>query len=342
MRREIPRCQLQGTLPRGLIIDARSESEYAQDHIPGAINLPTLNDAERIEVGTLYKQVSPFQARIRGSVLAARNIAQHIETSLSDLPQGSEMWVYCWRGGQRSGSLALVLNEIGFKPRLINGGYKHWRGEVMKGLGREIERLNWRVLSGPTGSGKTRWLNRLKEAGQSVIDLEGLGGHRGSLLGDVNGGQPSQRKFESCLYHELCDLPDDQPVWVESESANLGRLTIPAALMEKIHSASRVELQCSVEQRTQFLLQDYPHWIEKPQALIEQLERLRARHSNAVVDQWIQWIEAQAFTPLVHDLLERHYDPTYRHGMRRLNQTQVSYLAVDPTHPTLDPLLSIT
>mgnify|MGYP001027455431 CR=1 FL=1 len=340
MRREIPRCQLAGTLPQGLILDARSESEFQQDHIPGAINLPTLNDQERIEVGTLYKQVSPFKARLRGSTIAARNIANHIEHSLSHLDPGSEMWVYCWRGGQRSGSLALVLNEIGFKPKLINGGYKHWRSQVMAGIPEQITRLQWRVLSGPTGSGKTRWLHQLEQAEQPILDLEGLGGHRGSLLGDVNGGQPSQRKFESRLYHALAALPSDQPVWIESESANLGRLTIPAPLMEQIFQSPRVELNSTLEARVEFLLKDYPSWQAQPQQLIQQLNNLRSRHSNAVVDQWIDWIHAGQFAELVSDLLVRHYDPTYRHGMQRLNQTDVSLLDIDPEQDALDQLLS--
>ena len=150
----------------GLIIDARSESEFAADHIPGAINLPTLSDQERIEVGTLYKQVSPFKACIRGASLAARNIANHVEHSLSELPQGHPMWVYCWRGGQRSGSLALVLKEIGFSPKLINGGYKHWRNEVMSGLPKQIESLKWRVLSGPDG----RWQDSLVQSSMRLVN----------------------------------------------------------------------------------------------------------------------------------------------------------------------------
>lgn len=342
MRRQIPRRRLDGEIPTGLIIDARSESEYHDDHIPGAINLPTLNDAERIEVGTLYKQVSPFHARIRGATLAARNIANHVESSLAHLDSGSPMWVYCWRGGQRSGSLALVLNEIGFQPTLINGGYKHWRHEVMQGIPEQVARLKWRVLSGPTGSGKTKWLKQLADAGENVIDLEGLGAHRGSLLGDVEGGQPSQRMFESRLYHALCQLNPDRSVWVESESANLGKLTIPPQLMEQIHTAQRVQLNPSISDRVAFLLQDYEHWQTHTQTLIEQLNRLRMRHSNARVDQWVAWIQDGQFAELVEDLLTQHYDPTYQHGMRRLNQDRVVHLDLSPSQDGLDQLLALS
>ena len=341
MRREIPRLRLEGQLPTGLIIDARSESEFAADNIPGAINLPTLNDQERIEVGTLYKQVSPFKARIRGASLAARNIANHVEHSLSELPQGHPMWVYCWRGGQRSGSLALVLKEIGFAPRLINGGYKHWRNEVMSGLPRQVESLKWRVLSGPTGVGKTRWLQALAKAGESTLDLEGLGGHRGSLLGDVSGGQPTQRAFESRLYHHLSSLQAGAEVWVESESANLGKLTIPAALMAKIHAAPQVELKVSLEDRVAQLLKDYPMWIAAPDQLIEKLNVLRPRHSNARIDQWITWIHQNNFEALVSDLLVHHYDPTYAHGAKRLNQSDRTEVSVGSTQDTLSQLIKI-
>ncbi|MGD2006248.1 MAG: tRNA 2-selenouridine(34) synthase MnmH [Pseudomonadales bacterium] len=341
MRREIPRLRLEGQLPTGLIIDARSESEFAADHIPGAINLPTLNDQERIEVGTLYKQASPFKARIRGASLAARNIADHVEHSLSGLPQGHPMWVYCWRGGQRSGSLALVLKEIGFSPKLINGGYKHWRNEVMSGLPRRIESLKWRVLSGPTGVGKTRWLQALAEAGEPTLDLEGLGGHRGSLLGDVNGGQPTQRAFESRLYHHLSSLESGTEVWVESESANLGKLTIPAALMTKIHAAPQVELQVSLADRVAQLLKDYPMWVDAPDQLIEKLNVLRPRHSNARIDQWITWIHQSNFEALVSDLLIHHYDPTYAHGAKRLNQSDRTEVCVGSTQDTLSQLIKM-
>lgn len=342
MRRQIPRQLLDGQLPTGLIIDARSESEFKDDHIPGAINLPTLNDQERIEVGTLYKQVSPFKARIRGASLAARNIANHVEHSLSELEPATPMWVYCWRGGQRSGSLALVLNEIGFQPTLINGGYKHWRQQVMTGIPAQIDQFKWKVLSGPTGSGKTQWLHRLAAAGENTIDLEGLGNHRGSLLGDVEGGQPSQRMFESRLYHALASMDPKRPVWVESESANLGRLTVPRTLMKQIQSAARVQLNPSVEQRVNFLLADYEYWQSHTQTLIEQLNRLRPLQSNARVDQWITWIEQGDFQPLVTDLLVHHYDPAYQHGMKRLNQEGVAHLDLSPDQDGIDQLLALT
>lgn len=340
MRREIPRLTLDGHLPSGLIIDARSESEYADDHIPGAINLPTLNDQQRIEVGTLYKQVSPFEARLKGAAYAARNIANHIESPLASLPAGAEMWVYCWRGGQRSGSMALVLNEVGFRPKLINGGYKHWRNQVIAGLPEQVARLRWRVLSGPTGSAKTHLLRQLWDQGHAVLDLEGLGKHRGSLLGDIDGGQPSQRGFESKLYAHLKTLDTEQPVWVESESANLGKLTIPACLMSQIFAAQQVELNLPIEARVEFLTQDYAHWLGKPDKLKAQLDHLRARQSNARVDQWHRWIDCEDWRALVSDLLIHHYDPAYAHAANRLNGTDKVVVKADTPPQALHQLLA--
>ena len=342
MRREIPRLSLDGQLPTGLIIDARSESEFIDDHIHGAINLPTMNDAERIEIGTLYKQVSPFSARLKGAAYANRNIARHLEGKLAHLPQGQEMWVYCWRGGQRSGSLALVLNEVGFRPRLINGGYKHWRNQVIEHLPRLITERQWRVLSGPTGSAKTWALAELARHGHPVLDLEGLGQHRGSLLGDVQGGQPGQRAFESRLYAALNQLPSTGPIWIESESANLGRLTVPAALMQEIHQAPQVEMKLPFDARVAFLIQDYPHWQQAPEQLKAQLNRLRARHSNAVVEQWNLWVEDGNWPALVADLLTRHYDPTYAHGAQRLNQQDRVQITADTPQQAVHQLLALT
>ena len=153
------------------IIDARTEAEYAEDHLPGAVNWPTLNNEERIEVGTLYKQVNQFEAKKRGAAMAARNIAAHIDREVIDKPRDWKPLTYCWRGGKRSGSLALVLGQIGFKVSVIDGGYKPFRGEVLAQLPTMPQRFSWRVVCGPTGSGKTRLLHALAAAGAQVLDL---------------------------------------------------------------------------------------------------------------------------------------------------------------------------
>jgi tRNA 2-selenouridine synthase len=186
------------------VVDVRSPAEFAEDHIPGAINRPVLNDAERERVGTIYKQVNPFEARKLGAALVSRNIARHIDEHFVGKGKDYRPLVYCWRGGQRSGSLALVLNQIGFRVSVLHGGYKTYRGEVMDGLRDLPKRFDFRILAGATGSGKTRVLRALAEAGGQVLDLEAIACHRGSLLGsEPDAPQPAQRWFESQLHQQL-------------------------------------------------------------------------------------------------------------------------------------------
>lgn len=186
------------------VIDVRSPSEFADDHIPGAINLPVLSDDERARVGTIYKQVNPFEARKIGAALISRNIARHLEEHFASKPKGYRPLVYCWRGGQRSGSLAIILSQIGFRTHVLAGGYKTYRREVMDGLRQLAPTFTYRVLAGRTGSGKTRVLRELAAFGGQVLDLEELAAHRGSLLGsEPDRRQPAQRLFESLLYERL-------------------------------------------------------------------------------------------------------------------------------------------
>ena len=197
------------------VIDARSESEFALDRLPGAINWPVLTDAQRIQVGTEYKQVSPFVAQKRGAAMVARNIADHIERDVLDLPKDWKPLVYCWRGGKRSGSLALILGQIGFKVHLLEGGYREYRRAVMEALELLPARFNYRVICGSTGSGKSRLLQVLRSHGAQVLDLEALANHRGSVLGLVPGSpQPSQKQFDSRVWQTLREFDPARPVFV--------------------------------------------------------------------------------------------------------------------------------
>ena len=202
--RTLPRYFAPDRPPFDAVIDVRSPAEFADDHIPGAVNLPVLTDEERARVGTIYKQVNPFEARKLGAALVSRNIARHLDEHFAGHPNTYHPLVYCWRGGQRSGSLALVLGQIGFRTTVLAGRYKTYRGEVMDGLREVAGRFTFRVLAGQTGSGKTGVLRELAALGGQVLDLEELACHRGSLLGSEPGcPQPPQRLFESRLYERL-------------------------------------------------------------------------------------------------------------------------------------------
>ena len=300
------------------IIDARSESEFALDRLPGALNWPSLNDAQRVSIGTEYKQVSPFAARKRGAILVARNVAAHIERELLDKPKDWSPLVYCWRGGHRSGALALVLGQIGFKVHLLEGGYREYRRAVLAALETLPGAFDYRVVCGSTGSGKSRLLQALRSQGAQVLDLEALAEHRGSVLGLAPGAvQPSQKQFESRVWDALRRFDPQRPVFVESESRKVGDLRVPPALIERMRTAACLQLELALEQRVALLIADYDFFVRDTAALCERLDALRALRGNATVKAWQEAARAGHTAELVRALLVEHYDPGYQQSMLR-------------------------
>ncbi|MDX2273136.1 MAG: tRNA 2-selenouridine(34) synthase MnmH [Cyanobacteriota bacterium] len=300
------------------IIDVRSPSEFAEDHWPGSVNLPVLNDSERAEVGWLYKQVDPLTARKRGATFVAANIAHHLNQHFVDKDRHYRPLIYCWRGGQRSRSLALVLAEVGWCVSLLQGGYKTYRAWVREQLKTLPGRFHYRLLCGSTGSGKTLILRRLAVQGSQVLDLEGLACHRGSLLGEEwRIPQPSQKWFETQLCQALQQMDPQRPVWLEAESCKVGQLYIPPALWQAMLQAPALEIQTPLPERIKGLIQDYPHWIAQPEWLKAKLILLKPRYGQAQITLWLDWIDQQNWYCLVEDLLKVHYDPSYYHALER-------------------------
>ena len=300
------------------VIDARSEGEFAEDHLPGAINWPSLDDAQRHEVGTLYKQVSPFEARKRGAALVAANIARHIEREVMDKPKGWKPLVYCWRGGQRSGSLSLVLGQIGFPVHIIEGGYKAFRAALLADLPALAQRLSWRVVCGPTGSGKTRLLQALEAAGAQVLDLEGLASHRSSVLGLIPGQpQPTQKRFDTLVWEKLRGFDPARPVFVESESRKVGNVAVPEALITAMRAGECLRLELSDEERVRLLLEDYAFFREDPGFFCQRLDALVQLRGREQVEQWQQRVRAGDVESVVRELLVKHYDPGYASSTQR-------------------------
>jgi tRNA 2-selenouridine synthase len=300
------------------IIDARSESEFAEDRLPGAVNWPSLNDAERAAIGTEYKQVSPFAARKRGASLVARNIAGHVERHVMDKAREWLPLVYCWRGGKRSGALATVLDQIGFRVHLLDGGYREFRRAVVAALGELPGRFDWRVVCGPTGSGKSRLLTELTRQGGQVLDLETLANHRGSVLGLVPGSeQPSQKHFDTRVWQALCGLDPTRPVFVESESKKIGELRVPEPLIERMRSSPCLWLELPLEARVRLLIDDYAFFVTDTAAFCARLDALRELRGNEVVNAWQDAARAGRTAEVVRDLLVAHYDPIYLQSMRR-------------------------
>jgi len=300
------------------LIDARSESEFAEDRVPGAVNWPSLSDEERHIVGTEYKQVSAFAARKRGAAMVSRNIARHIEREVMDKPREWQPLVYCWRGGQRSGALSLVLSQIGFKVHLIEGGYREYRRAVMADLEHLPARFRYRVLCGKTGSGKSRLLAALRGQGAQVLDLEALANHRGSVLGLVPGSpQPSQKQFDSRVWETLRHFDAAREVWIESESKKVGELRVPPALVEQMRVAPCLRVELAIEERVQLLMEDYDFFVKDVEAFCERLDALRALRGNETVKAWQAAAREGRIAQVVRELLERHYDPVYSHSMQR-------------------------
>lgn len=323
------------------IIDVRTPLEFAEDHLPGAINLSVLSNEERVMIGTMYKQVSPFEATRLGAALVARNIARHLETTLADRPINWKPLVYCWRGGKRSGAMTAWMNLIGWRARQLEGGYKAYRLQVIEQLETMPQQFTFRVLAGLTGSGKTRLLHALAHNGAQVLDLEGLARHRGSLLGAMPGEeQPSQKGFDSQLLQALAQLDPARPVFVEAESKKIGRVQLPQSLMQAMAAAECIRIEASLEDRIAFLCEDYASLFTTPEIFKQLLSRLTELHGRQTVAHWQQQVDQGARAELFRELIEQHYDPAYRrssHGFfPRLPQADIFVFRPNQSDLTTD------
>ena len=300
------------------IIDARSPSEYELDRLPNAVNWPSLNDEERVRVGTIYKQQSAFDARKIGGALVARNVSDHILAHCQDKDKKWKPLIYCWRGGKRSGSLALILGQIGFDVHLIEGGYKAFRAEMIADLQTLVTQFNYRVVCAPTGSGKTRLLHELHKAGVQVLDLEALANHRSSVLGLVPGEvQPSQKQYDMRIWQALKELDPARPVFVESESKKVGNVSIPECLIAAMRAGQCLRVDLPLQARVALLLEDYDYFVKDPEFFCARLEVLIPLRGHAVVEAWQQQARNGQMTAVVEDLLHNHYDPSYLSSMVR-------------------------
>jgi len=300
------------------VIDVRSPAEFAEDHVPGALSCPVLDDAERTRIGALYKQVSPFEAKKVGAALVSHNIARHVETAFADKARGWRPLVYCWRGGKRSGAMAHVLREIGWDAHTLEGGYRAYRRHVVERLAALPCILTFHVVHGATGCGKSRLLRALRETGAQVLDLEDLAAHRGSVLGELpDRAQPSQKWFESLLCNELAALDSARPVFVEGESRKIGQLQVPEALIQAMRAAACVRLEAELTTRVALLMDEYRHFFSDRIALDAQLDCLAGLHGKAVIEEWKALAARGAWQTLVAQLLEQHYDPAYRRSSER-------------------------
>ena len=300
-----------------LIIDARSEREYEEDHIPGAINLPVVNNDEYAEVGTTHRD-DKHRAYVIGVAYSHRNIANHVDQVISRYPKKTRILVYCFRGGKRSRLWFDALDTIGYKVERLKGGWKAYRRWVNEQLANLPGQFNYHVLCGPTGCGKTRLLNALKEIGEQVLDLEELAKHRGSLIGAIPGTpQPSQKWFDSLVLAELMTFNTARPIWLEAESKKIGERQLPNKLFDAMHTGVPYQIDAPMAERVKLWREDYRHFEDDPQALLNQLQHLRALVGNEEIERWRELVDSRNMPQLFERLMVVHYDPAYRRSTVR-------------------------
>ena len=297
-------------------LDTRSPAEFALDHLVDAQNTPVLDDVQRAHIGTVYAKQGAFEANRLGAAWVARNVALHIEERFQDRPKSWRPLIYCWRGGQRSNGMATIMARVGWRVTVLEGGYRAYRRHVLESLVVRAPQLRWIVLAGRTGSAKSLILQALQRQGGQVLDLEKIACHRGSVLGELpDAPQPSQKWFDSQISHAMTQMDPQRPTFVESESKKVGRLHLPDHLLQAMRAAPCVHIEVAPKARALFLIEEYAHWTQNPEGLIEQLDCIAPLHSRERIKSWKDLIAQQAWEPFVESLLVEHYDPAYDRAM---------------------------
>lgn len=300
-----------------MIIDARTEKEFREDHVPGAINLPVVDQPEFAEVGTLHRS-DTHTAYMVGVAYAMRRMADHVERVIKDVPPDERILVYCFRGGKRSKLWADNLRTIGFRVDTIKGGWKNYRRWVMAGLDKLVPSLRFRVIAGPTGAGKTRLLDALEAEGAQVLDLEALASHRGSLIGALPGvAQPSQKYFDTLVLDRLRSFSPARPVWVEAESKRIGAVQLSQGLFDAIHDAPIVILEAPMAERVKLWREDYGHFEADLPGMVALLAKLAPLVGNEEMALWRQLARDGKAAELFERLMTHHYDRAYARSSRK-------------------------
>ena len=332
-----------------VIIDARSEHEFAVDHFPGALNLPVVHDEEYALVGTLHK-TDTHQAYLLGVQLSMANISTAISDTIQTFPRGTRVLVYCFRGGKRSKLWLDALTTIGFKVKRLQGGWKAYRAWVRGSLETLPLQFQYNVLCGPTGCGKTRLLYALRRSGSQILDLEDIAKHRGSLIGYLPGvNQPAQKLFDSLLLAELRQLDPAKPVWVEAESKKIGDVALPDSVFGAIHAGTVFRVEAPMEARVALWREDYGHFEKDPFDMLSRLQHLRTLVGGEEFEKWKQLAAEERMPELFERLMTHHYDLAYGRSIRKhypnyettsvINMADLSESALDKiAHALLLPL----
>ena len=305
------------------LVDARSEGEFAQSHIPGAINIPILNNAERIQVGTLYKQAGPEKATLKGFELVGPRFHLIQREALRNFPNKKVM-LYCWRGGMRSQILSWLLTQVGFEVYRLAGGYKTYRTFTFNQVRKPYPLL---ILGGKTGAAKTVLLQQLKERGEQVVDLEGLANHKGSSFGAIGlPAQPTVEQFENLLAEQLRNIHPDQAIWVENESRRIGRIILPDPFYLQMTQSPRIEVEKSEVERIAQIASEYAHLDQEE--LLAAVLRLHKRLGGDRTNQALEAIRT-GNSEIWITILLGYYDKTYSYDLERHEVSKTIHLNLE-------------
>jgi tRNA 2-selenouridine synthase len=306
-----------------LTIDVRSPKEFTKGHIPHAVNLPLFNDEERTKIGTIYKQIGRNEAIEAGLEIAGPKMAGFVRFA-KPLAKENKIFVHCWRGGMRSGSMAWLLDMMGYEVYTLHQGYKAYRNHVLNELGRQA---NYIILGGRTGSGKTAILLALREKGEQIIDLERIAHHKGSAFGALGEDpQPTPEQFENNVYCRFSKLDAGKPIWLEDESKNIGKCYIPNGMWAAMSASPMVVIDMPLEVRVERLIKDYSG--QPIGGLKESVEKLERRLGNEAMKQALQALEGKDFAEVARIAL-RYYDKAYDHGMKARNAKNITLLSFE-------------
>ncbi|WJY28214.1 tRNA 2-selenouridine(34) synthase MnmH [Sporosarcina trichiuri] len=318
------------------LIDVRSPKEYAESSIPGSLNIPVFNDEERAEVGTIYKQVGQAEAKKRGLEIFSAKLPQFIADFQAI---GTPMTVFCWRGGMRSKTAATVLDLMGVHANRLIGGIRTYRQWVVEQLDLMDYRPELLVLNGYTGSGKTVILHKLADAGEAVVDLEGLAGHRGSIFGQIGLQAKNQKNFESLLLHELKRTAEEPLVFIEGESKRIGKVTMPTFLFEKKELSRHLIIRLPIEERVRLTLADYKPW-EQPDEFLIAFEQIKRRIHVPVAKEIGTALHGGDYETATLLLLEHYYDPRYRHSTGKVDDDLKTIIEADTVEDAFEQVLA--